>query len=161
MKALRASIAVTILGVICTSCQILSPFVVANLSNETLEITLELKPGKWRSAYQMIPAVESLDEFESVRWNLFRNLNENDFIFDREQGVLKVLIEPRQVIVVDRKNMGYVELDPSEHFDIKRLVMKGSQGSITLEDDNLHRQFEPEGLGRIIPGGYVYVFRYK
>ncbi len=148
-------------ALLATACQFSTYFAVVNSSNSQMEVSYELKPsGMMPNENIRNPRILSIAEFDNNKFE-WRELPPNRFEVDKEKGIVKAQVEPNEVLQIEDEDSYYVAKEPNEHFDVKKLNLKGINGSVTYEGNQIFKQFQKEEKGWFGFGGTIYVIYYK
>jgi hypothetical protein len=92
------------------------------------------------------PSVISLDDMGHGRYD-WKELDEQRFTINYQKGLVSVQLQPNEALQIEREDIFWIDKEPEEHFDIKKLVLTGSAGTVTYEGPGTYKNFTREDNG--------------
>ncbi len=148
---------VLFLTVFLSGCSLSCEMLVFNESNDQIEIIIKPKKKNLFDLPQQISKEkweESRSFFKSVfgnELNQFEDLSGNEFSYDEKTNILTLKIQPKQVVVIERRSWSGRE--ESQEFDFEQITVSGKNGSVSYQGDKLSAQMEKEST--------TYFIKYK
>lgn len=140
-----------------SGCSLLTEMLVFNESNDQIEIII--KPKKKNIFYK--PQQISKEKWELNRSiirkllgnneNPFTDLSEKDISYDEKANTLTLKIEPKQVVVLERRSWRGGEI--SQEFYFEQITVSGKNGVVSYQGEYPSAQMEREST--------TYFIKYK
>jgi hypothetical protein len=136
----------SVAAILVLACSTREDFVVVNKSDGVIRVQYQLKrynPESPNSITINPPAKLRVDEL-SYWGNDWRNLTTGQYHFDYRNGAFTVDVAPNEALLVGfaYNYRGHHRESSEFQFDLKRIEITGSRGSIALEDRQAQIRFE-------------------
>ena len=92
------------------------------------------------------PSIVSYDDFSDGKLD-WKELGDQRFAIDYDKGSVSVSLQPNDVLQIEREDIFWIDKEPEEYFDIKKLVLTGSGGTVAHEGPGTYKQFIREDHG--------------
>ena len=159
MKRLILFGLVICLTAILSGCSYSADVVIVNNSDHFIQIRYEAKKTDY---WSLTPFFVPLAEFSISRTD-WRVLSVERYKIDKEKGIVEVSLAPREALRIDAVNAGRAQQNLDEELNLKSLKITAEKGSMTLEGNQIYRQFKPEHKGWVLfgPSYSSYVLYYN
>jgi hypothetical protein len=149
MKRFAALGFIMLICLMSSACSYSVDFIVVNESDTEIELEYTLSKEHYNPASEtptlheyLVPARMDLSiwqtRFKREDW---RNVAENEYLFDSKTGKCKVKIAPKQALRIVKTSDYLFFGDNYKDFQIAELEIKGENGRVVLESLQLFKQF--------------------
>lgn len=142
-----------------SGCQIVAKFVIINNSESVLHIKYEVKSSElrpWKTASAMVMTAEQFEK-KHGEW---QNLPTERVKFSGSLTKVEVILYPKEVLLVAREDVYYIEQEPHQALGITSLTIDGENGLINYEGNQVFDRFEPEGYMWLTNSPTLYTLTY-
>ena len=140
-----------------SSCQLICEFVIVNKSNNPIEIMYELENPNYRNSE---PYYTTLKEFNDNEYK-WRKSSDNKQEIITGKGVVKLTLGTKEVLRLQSVDDVRIKEKPYEELNVKILTIKGKNGLLRFEGNQIFNQFEPEYKSWSLIRTPTYIFRYE